>query len=1664
MAFERMGLGGRLTFEESQAVAALKHASQTFDVLVRSANRGDQAVSRFGQRFRQSAAQVTAGAQQMRAGFGDVGTGVRNMAIGMTPVAAAMGFGIAKAADFEQKMSGVGAITRASAEDLRMLTAEAQRQGIVSVFSASESAEAMEFMGRAGFSTREIIEGLGGVMAAAAAEGVDLATSADIVARVVRGMGLEAKDAAHSADILALTSAKTNTNLIALGESFKFGAPQAKAMGISVEETAAIFGKLADAGLRGSIGGTAFTNMMVKLSKPSKTAAKLMDQWGIKLTDTTGALLPMGNIVDQFSGKLNGIRDTTEKAQMMTELFGIRGAKAYNALALAGGKAISDLTEQLEASSFGVGAAQEAADTRLNNFLGSFKLFGSSLEAASIEFFGPMMNSFKEATQDMTGSLNNVLFSIQGIKRAQQAQATAAERFAKSEAQGFAERAMLLDGLGKRQQSQAKAALHAMATEAIGVEKLSRAERLSRNKAFAQFVKENLAHEKMSKAARGAELGRLDALITAADEGRLTAADEANVRKRFFESLVSQNKTIGDLSRDEQQREAAKLRRLLTQEAAQKRITVEARALLERENELSQIEAKHGRTARLIAAGVMDALASIKAGFAGVVEMIKGFGERLREAVGEERLRGFVKLGTTLAVVGGALVPVAAGLGLFSLLLKGAMGPILGVGKMLWGVKAALGGVFRMIGLVGPGLSILKTQFLALGVVQNTLVPAFARIRLAGVGAANGIKGAFASALAPIARFGTAANTVVLNAMRSVGGAVAATAASVKASVLGAATATKTAVLAPFSAMRRAGAAALGGLKAIAMNAAATARTVAASTAAGLRSATLGAVGAMRSATIGALTSMRAAGAAALGGLKASAVGTFATMRAASVAALGGLKASAVGAFATMRGGGVAALGGLKASAVGAFATMRTALGGLKASAVGTFATMRAASVAALGGLKASAVGAFATMRGGGVAALGGLKTTVLATAAAVKGALVSAAAGVKAITLGAVASTRSAAVGALTSMRAAGAAALGGIRSAALGVLAPIRGAAIGAASALHGAFLAPLATIKAAAIATGGALKTAMLGGLGALKGAAIATGGMLKTMLVAPLVAAKAAAVGTGAALKTAFLAPLGAIKTVVIGAAVAIKGGLVVALAAAKGGVIAMGAALKTALLPVLAPLAPFLIPLVVLGGAVAGAFFLIRNEGESVGETLSRVWGGIVEGAQKMWADFKGLLAGFRQDFRLIGEGLREAFGGPVSAAGEKIGGFLSKVVTWFVALPGRIGGALSEFATVVGTMVRGAVSSALQWLNTVAPGVVEAIGAVADKIGAFLAPMFDTIRGWVSGVADWIGEKLRGPWESLKTHVGMVVDWIKSLLDTKLGRGLTSLMARIGNVLTSPFRLLLKGVLAVVDAVPGASKLVSSELLASVRAFAEHGFKPMKVKLSPEEQARDRRRIAAKGLLEKGTALADVKDLGLRREAVRQIIEGLGEQFSGEQMRKALRERGGNLGDVRIARAMFRDRLPATEQQTAERQARTRSLDTFIDRGQRQNEVLRIVEGLAKMGRTQDVQKVITARGGTGEDVLFAKQILEQRAEMRKEQMALQRKAAEDRELKANVEIQDSRSIKIDNKMCVDGQTVAGAMARHQQSITERSGGKATPFMRRRMVESGVKVAATAQG
>ena len=394
LAFERLGIGGVLTFDEKPAVRGMK--------------KGRDALGRF-----------TKKTKGLTFSMKKLGGAMRVAALASLPLTFLMFKSAKAAAGFEQAMADLGAVSRANEKDLGRLSEKAKEMGIVTAFSASESAKAMEMLARAGADVDEQISGVRGVLDLAAAGNVAYAESSEIVATITKGMGREFAQATNTADILALASSKANVTVTSLGESFRYGMAQAKTMGISTEELAALFGKLGDAGLVGSMGGTALTSMLVKLAKPSTTAQKLMTKWGVSLTDATGRMLPMSSIVKKFSERLGGITDAAERAKTMTEIFGIRGQKAYAALASAGKVSLDTLTNELQKASDGLGVASEMAKARLDTIAGAFKMLSATVEGFSIAIYGPVVDDVKGFVQEATGGLNDILFVMQDLQKAQ---------------------------------------------------------------------------------------------------------------------------------------------------------------------------------------------------------------------------------------------------------------------------------------------------------------------------------------------------------------------------------------------------------------------------------------------------------------------------------------------------------------------------------------------------------------------------------------------------------------------------------------------------------------------------------------------------------------------------------------------------------------------------------------------------------------------------------------------------------------------------------------------------------------------------------------------------------------------------------------------------------------------------------------------------------------------------------------------------------------------------------------------------------------------------------------------------------------------------------------------------------------------------------------------
>ena len=222
---------------------------------------------------------------------------------------------------FESMMSQVQAISGATGKEFDDLTAKAQEMGATTKFTATEAAQAFNYMSMAGWKPEQMTAGISGIMSLAAASGEDLASTSDIVTDALTAFGLKAKDAGHFSDVLAKASASSNTNVGMLGESFKYVAPVAGAMKYSVEDTSLALGLMANSSIKGSMAGTALKTSLANMAAPTNSMAEAMDKYGISLTDGSGNMKTLKGVMDNLRSSLGGLSETEQTAAAST-IFG----------------------------------------------------------------------------------------------------------------------------------------------------------------------------------------------------------------------------------------------------------------------------------------------------------------------------------------------------------------------------------------------------------------------------------------------------------------------------------------------------------------------------------------------------------------------------------------------------------------------------------------------------------------------------------------------------------------------------------------------------------------------------------------------------------------------------------------------------------------------------------------------------------------------------------------------------------------------------------------------------------------------------------------------------------------------------------------------------------------------------------------------------------------------------------------------------------------------------------------------------------------------------------------------------------------------------------------------------------------------------------------------
>ena len=292
--------------------------------------------------------------------------------------AAGIGFGIYDAiksyADFEKEMSAVKAISGATGAEFDMLTEKARQMGADTKFSATESAQAFEYMAMAGWKTDDMMNGIEGVMNLAAASGEDLGRVSDIVTDALTAFGLKASDSAHFADVLAAAATSSNTNVGMMGETFKYVAPLAGALKYDVEDVATAIGVMANSGVKASEAGTSLRSIFTRLAKPPKDAAAALDALGISIKNDDGTIKPFMQTMEEMRDKFSGLTDD-QKVQYAAS---IASQEAMSGLLAIMNASEDDFEKVANAIDHANGSAEKMAKTRMDNLAGDIELVGGA--------------------------------------------------------------------------------------------------------------------------------------------------------------------------------------------------------------------------------------------------------------------------------------------------------------------------------------------------------------------------------------------------------------------------------------------------------------------------------------------------------------------------------------------------------------------------------------------------------------------------------------------------------------------------------------------------------------------------------------------------------------------------------------------------------------------------------------------------------------------------------------------------------------------------------------------------------------------------------------------------------------------------------------------------------------------------------------------------------------------------------------------------------------------------------------------------------------------------------------------------------------------------------------------------------------------------------------
>ena len=366
-------------------------------------------------------------AEAGESGGNSLGTGIKTglKAVGTAAVAAAAAVGAIGGAsvkagmDFDAAMSQVAATMGTTTGEIGELRDFAQEMGSTTAFSATEAAQALNYMALAGYDADTSMAMLPTVLDLAAAGGIDLARASDMVTDAQSALGLTTSETTELVDKMAMASSKSNTSVEQLGDAILKIGGTANIMSGGTTELATSLGILADNGIKGAEGGTHLRNILLSLAAPTDTAAAFLEDLGVTAVDSSGNMRPLEDVMLDLNESLEGLGEA-EKAAIISQIFNKTDIAAVNALLGTSKDRWNELSGAIDDAS---GAAQAMAETQLDNLAGDITLFESALEGAKIAISDQLTPTLRDFVQLGTDGLSDVTaaFKEEGLTGAMEA-------------------------------------------------------------------------------------------------------------------------------------------------------------------------------------------------------------------------------------------------------------------------------------------------------------------------------------------------------------------------------------------------------------------------------------------------------------------------------------------------------------------------------------------------------------------------------------------------------------------------------------------------------------------------------------------------------------------------------------------------------------------------------------------------------------------------------------------------------------------------------------------------------------------------------------------------------------------------------------------------------------------------------------------------------------------------------------------------------------------------------------------------------------------------------------------------------------------------------------------------------------------------------------------